>query len=129
MAYLDDKLIELLKQTNVKSRFAMQNSSGSGTSMSYLSMHSVKAIYDFAQYNDGWEDPLSEVERFTDEERKSMMRRDMKGLGLTIYALDKWQVFGSKVVETAKISAGDWKPEHVVDDDEDGLSDDNNADR
>jgi hypothetical protein len=119
MAYLDDKLIDLLKQTNIKSRFAMQHRSGGGTSMSYLSTRSIKPMYDFAQYNDGWEDPLDDLENFTEEDRESLMRRDYKGLGLMIYALKKWQVFGSKVIETAKINAGDWKPEDVVDDDED----------
>lgn len=118
IAYLDEKLIELLKQTEIKSRFAMQSSSGSGTSNSYLSLKSIKPIYDFAQYDDEWRDPLGTVQDFTAQDKKAMMNRDMKGLSLTIYALNKWTVFGSKVIETNKINAGDWKPEDILDDDE-----------
>lgn len=116
MAYLDDKMIELLKKTEIKSRFAIQNKSGSGTSNSFLSLDSIRPIYDFAQY-DEWRDPLDNVEDFTPSEEKSMMNRDMKGLGLTVYALNKWTVTGSKVIERKNIASGDWKPEDVDDED------------
>lgn len=116
MAYLDDKLVELLKQTEIKSRFAMQGRSGSGTSNTILSMDSIKPIYDFAEYDEEWQDPLDHTVDFTKQHQVTMQNRDMKGLSLVLYASEKWTVLGSKVIETKKIESGDWKPEDVVDD-------------
>ena len=118
IVYLDEKLIELLKQTEIKSRFAMQGSSGSGTSNTILSMDSIKPIYDFAEYDEEWQDPLDHTVEFTKQHQATMRNRDMKGLSLVLYALDKWTVLGSKVIETKKINSGDWKPEDVVDDED-----------
>ena len=118
MAYRDDRLIDLLKKTEIKSRFAMQNRSGGGTSSSYLSMLSIKPIYDFAEYDSGWSDPLDAVDDFTKDDEKRMRNRDMKGLSLVLYALDKWTVMGAKVLETKKLKSGDWKPEDVIDDED-----------
>lgn len=109
--YGDEKIIGLLKASVVETEFGMTRAHSSGTSSTVLSETAIKVIYDFAEFDETWNDPLDAVESFTDAQIERIRRRDTEGLYVFLYARRKWLVIGHTVKEWAQ-----WKREQDEED-------------
>lgn len=115
MAYSDQTIVDLLKKTVIKTKFSMSGLSASGTSNTYLSTSALKAIYDFAQYESDWKDPLDTVPGFTDDELRRLRNRDSPGLHVFLYAMRKFFTLGDSVKRYSELGT-----EASAADDDDG---------
>lgn len=117
--YPDDKIVLLLKASAIKNSFVMTGLNSSGSTNSIISETAIKAVYDFAEYDESWNDPLSDVERFTAGEITRARHRS-EGLHVFLYAMRKWSTSGKQVTLRATLNEprADGSLPHFEDEDE-----------
>ncbi len=101
--YADEKIKGLLKASVVETSFDMTLSHSGGTYSTLLSETAIKVIYDFAEYDESWNDPLDDYPRFNDAQVERTKHRSTEGLHVFLYAIRKWLLIGRTVREWADI--------------------------